>query len=46
MNIYTRQMNLAESFETMKLLRPSAATQLPNHGRIKLIETTILPANT
>ena len=36
---YTGRTNLAES----KLLRPSAATQLPNHARIKLIETTILP---
>ena len=36
---YTGHINLTES----KLLGPSAATQLPNHARIKLNETTILP---
>ena len=35
---YTGQINLAES----KSLKPSAATELPNHARIKLIETTML----
>ena len=35
---YTDQTNLAES----KSLKPSAATELPNHARIKVIETTIL----